>query len=126
MENKQLSRRKSPGGIDVLSNPRLNKGTPLKHEKIRIVIAREREMLVRQRAFDLARANEALRSCLDALASVTELDQFVGQVMAVITGQLGAASGGLLLFDARVKKLNGSFKIRSAPGRGTSILVTVA
>jgi signal transduction histidine kinase len=60
-------------------------------------------MLVRQRAADLAKANEALRSCLDALASVPELDQFVGQVMAVITGQLGAASGALALFNGEQK-----------------------
>jgi signal transduction histidine kinase len=78
--------------------------TDLKREKIRIAIGREREMLV-QRAFNPARANEALRSCLDALASVTELDQFVGQVMAVITGKLGAASGGLVLFDDEKKSL---------------------
>jgi PAS domain S-box-containing protein len=74
-------------------------------EEMQIAIAREREMLVRQRAVDLAKANEALRSCLDALASVPELDQFVGQVMAVITGQLGAASGALALFDDEKKSL---------------------
>ena len=32
---------------------------------------------------------------------------------------------GLVNIRARVKKLNGSLEIRSAPGRGTSILVTV-
>jgi signal transduction histidine kinase len=72
-------------------------------EEMQIAIAREREMLVRQRALDLAKANEALRNCLDALASVPELDQFVGQVMAVITGQLGAASGVLALFNGEQK-----------------------
>jgi signal transduction histidine kinase len=40
----------------------------------------------------LARANDALRECLDALASVAELDEFLGQVMAAITRQLGAVS----------------------------------
>jgi Response regulator len=40
----------------------------------------------------LARANEALRGCLDMLASVPELDGFLGQVMMAITRQLGAAS----------------------------------
>ncbi|HZC35254.1 MAG TPA: PAS domain S-box protein, partial [Chthoniobacterales bacterium] len=72
-------------------------------EEMQIAIVREREMLVRQRALDLAKANEALRSCLDALASVPELDQFVGQVMAVITGQLGATSGALALFNGEQK-----------------------
>jgi hypothetical protein len=40
----------------------------------------------------LARANDALRECLDALASVAELDEFLGQVMAAIARQLGAVS----------------------------------
>jgi signal transduction histidine kinase len=73
-------------------------------EEMQIAIVREREMLVRQRALDLANANEALRSCLDALASVPELDQFVGQVMAVITEQLGAASGALALFNGEQQR----------------------
>ncbi len=40
---------------------------------------------------------EALRGCLDTLASVPELDEFLGQVMAAITGQLGAVSSTLRL-----------------------------
>jgi hypothetical protein len=43
----------------------------------------------------LANANEALRGCLDALASVPELDEFLGHVMAAMTRQLGAASSVL-------------------------------
>ena len=62
-------------------------------EKLRLT--REREMLAQQRATELAKANEALRECLDALASVPELDQFLGQVMAAITRQLGAISSTL-------------------------------
>jgi PAS domain S-box-containing protein len=69
-------------------------------EELQIAIVREREMLMRQRATDLARANEALRGCLDALASVPQLDEFVGQVMAVITRQLGAVSSNLRVLDA--------------------------
>jgi signal transduction histidine kinase len=46
---------------------------------------------------ELTRANEALRGCLDALASALELDEFLGQVMAAITRQLGAASSVLRL-----------------------------
>jgi signal transduction histidine kinase len=46
---------------------------------------------------DLTRANEALRGCLDALASVAELDEFLGQVMAAITRQVGAVSSVLRL-----------------------------
>ena len=39
-------------------------------EEMPAAIVREREMLVQQRATQLAKANEALRGCLDALAPV--------------------------------------------------------
>ncbi|HZC36767.1 MAG TPA: ATP-binding protein, partial [Chthoniobacterales bacterium] len=74
-------------------------------EEMQIAIAREREMLMRQRAADLAKANEALRSCLDALASVPELDAFIGQVMAAITRQLGAVSSNLRVLNADQKRM---------------------
>src|SRR5260221_7236172 len=64
-------------------------------EEMQAAIIREREMLVQQRATQLAKANEALRGCLDALASVPELDEFLGQVMATMTRQLGAVSSTL-------------------------------
>jgi len=63
--------------------------------EMRTAMARERELFAQQRAAELAKANEALRGCLDALASVPELDDFLGQVMAAITGQLGAFSSTL-------------------------------
>src|SRR5208337_5072833 len=62
-------------------------------------MAREREMFAKQRATELAKANEALRGCLDALASVPELDDFLGQVMAAISRQLGAASSTLRMLN---------------------------
>jgi PAS domain S-box-containing protein len=72
--------------------------TALKHAKeLETKMAREREMFAQQRATQLANANEALREFLDALAAVPELDRFLGQVMAAITGQLGAASSTLRL-----------------------------
>jgi signal transduction histidine kinase len=64
-------------------------------EEMRATLAHERELFAQQRATDLAKANEALRECLDALASVPELDEFLGQVMAAITRQLGAVSSML-------------------------------
>jgi PAS domain S-box-containing protein len=64
-------------------------------EEMRAAMARERELFAHQRATELAKANEALRGCLDALASVPELDDFLGQVMAAITRQLGAISSTL-------------------------------
>jgi signal transduction histidine kinase len=62
---------------------------------MRAAMARERELFAQQRATELAKANEALRGCLDGLASVPELDEFLGQVMAAITRQLGAVSSTL-------------------------------
>ncbi|HTD16406.1 MAG TPA: GAF domain-containing protein [Chthoniobacterales bacterium] len=60
-------------------------------------LAVEKERAARERAAELTKANEALRGCLDALASVPELDEFLGQVMAAMTRQLGAASSILRL-----------------------------
>jgi two-component system, NarL family, sensor kinase len=65
--------------------------------EMQAALERERELFAQQRATELAKANEALRGCLDALASVPELDDFLGQVMAAITRQLGAVSSLLRL-----------------------------
>ena len=74
--------------------------TALKHaEEMQAAIAREQEMFARQRVSELAKANEALRGCLDALASVPELDDFLGQVMAAITRQLDAVSSSLRVLN---------------------------
>ena len=62
-------------------------------------LATEREKAAQERATEMAKANEALRGCLDALASVPELDEFLGQVMGAMTRQLGAASSILRLRD---------------------------
>jgi transcriptional regulator with GAF, ATPase, and Fis domain len=62
-------------------------------------MALERETFVKERATELAKANEALRGCLDALASVPKLDDFLGQVMAAITRQLDAVSSSLRMLD---------------------------
>jgi PAS domain S-box-containing protein len=64
-------------------------------QEMQAALARERETFALQRAAELGRANEALRGCLDALASVRELDDFLGQVMATMTRQLGAGSSTL-------------------------------
>jgi len=68
-------------------------------EELEKKMARERESLARQRAMQLAKANEALRGSLDALATVPELDLFLGRVMAAISGQLGAPTAGLRLHN---------------------------
>jgi len=51
-------------------------------EEMRAALTRERGLFAQQRASQLAKANEALRGSLDALASVPELDEFIGQVMS--------------------------------------------
>jgi PAS domain S-box-containing protein len=65
--------------------------------EMQAALARERELFAQQRASELAKANEALLECLDAVASVPELDEFLGQVMGAMTRQLGAASSVLRL-----------------------------
>ena len=72
-------------------------------------MAREREMFAHQRAAELAKANDALRRCLDALASVPELDDFIGQVMAAATRQLGAKSSTLRVLNIEQATLTVEF-----------------
>ncbi len=64
-------------------------------QEMQAALARERETFALQRAAELGRANEALRGCLDALASVRGLDDVLAQVMATMTRQLGAVSSTL-------------------------------
>ena len=68
-------------------------------EEMKATLARERELFAQQHAAELAKANEALRGCLDALASVPELDDFLGQVMVVITRHLGAVASTLRVLN---------------------------
>ncbi|MBV8140696.1 MAG: AAA family ATPase, partial [Verrucomicrobia bacterium] len=74
-------------------------------EELQVAMAWEREMLAQQRATDLAKANDALRGSLDSLASVPELDDFIGQVMAAITRQLGAVSSNLRGLNAEQDRM---------------------
>src|SRR3984893_861336 len=87
------------GAILILHRPRRTSVPTITAEEMQAALAREREMFARQRTIELTKANEALRRCLDALASVPELDELLGQIMAAITGQLGAASAVLRLRD---------------------------
>ena len=87
------------GAILILHNPGRTSVPTITPEEMQAALAREREMFARQRTIELTKANEALRKCLDALASVPELDELLGQIMAAITRQLGAASAVLRLRD---------------------------
>ncbi len=75
-------------------------------EELEAKLASERELFAQQRATELAKANEALRGSLDALATVPDLDCFLGQVMAAISGQLGAWSSTLRLHNAETNRWN--------------------
>ena len=87
------------GAILILHRPRRTSVPTITAEEMQAALAREREMFARQRTIELTKANEALRRCLDALASVPELDELLGQMLAAITRQLGAASSVLQLRD---------------------------
>ncbi len=85
------------GAILVLHRLRHKSVPTITPEEMQAALAREREMFMQQRTIELARANEALRGCLDALAAVPNLDEFLGQVMAAITRELGGTSSILRL-----------------------------
>jgi signal transduction histidine kinase len=59
------------------------------------VLLWEIEMLQKGSTPELTRATEAIRKCLDGLTSAAELDDFLGQMMAAMTRQLGAVSSTL-------------------------------
>jgi len=69
---------------------------------------------------ELTRANEAMRKCLDGLSSVAELDDFLGQMVATMTRQLGAISSTLRMRDFEQNTLQLQFVFQDgrlmAPG----------
>jgi signal transduction histidine kinase len=87
------------GTILVLHRPQRRSVPTITPEELQAALEREREMFAHERTIELAKANEALRECLDALASVPELDELLRQVMAAITRQSGAAFSLLRLRD---------------------------
>jgi signal transduction histidine kinase len=54
-----------------------------------------RTTIVQARTLELAKADEALRKCLDGLSSVLEMDNVLGQLLAGMSRQLGAVSSTL-------------------------------
>jgi signal transduction histidine kinase len=92
-----VDRDREIGAILVLHRPRRKSIPTITPEEMQAALAREREMFTKRRTVELAKANEALRGCLDALAAVPNLDEVLGQVMAAITRQLGGTSSTLRL-----------------------------
>jgi signal transduction histidine kinase len=89
----------------------LNAELSLTNEELRIEISERKQaqealrISEQQRSAQLVKANEALRGCLDALAQVPELDDFLGQVMATITRQLGAALSTVRMLNLEENRL---------------------
>ena len=81
------------------------------NEELRIQISERKQaqealrVSEQRRIAQLAKANEALRGCLDTLAQVPELDDFLGQVMAAITRQLGAVFSTLRMLNVEQNTL---------------------
>jgi signal transduction histidine kinase len=94
------------GAILVVHRERRRNASIITAEEMRAVIARERERFSRQRTIELVKANRVLHECLDTLALVPELDEFLGQMVIAITRQLGAVSSVLLLRDFESNCLN--------------------
>src|SRR5260370_2618439 len=93
------------------SGKSLNVELRLTNEELRIQISETKQaqealrVSEQQRIAQLAKANEALRGCLDTLAQVPELDEFLGQVMAAITRQLGAVFSTLRMLNVEQNTL---------------------
>jgi signal transduction histidine kinase len=83
------------GAILVLHRPPRASVPTVISEEMQSALAREQEMFAQHRMVELAKANQALRGSLEALAAVPEPDEILSQVMATITRQLGAASSVL-------------------------------
>jgi len=66
--------------------------TKLAEEAKQAAISREQEKAAQERAAELAKANEALKRSLDALATDPDLDldRFIGHVLKVVVERLGA------------------------------------
>jgi signal transduction histidine kinase/PAS domain-containing protein len=81
------------------------------NEELRIQISERKQaqealrVSEQRRIAQLAKANEALRGCLDTLATVPELDDFLGQVMAATTRQLGAVISTLRMLNLEENRL---------------------
>jgi signal transduction histidine kinase len=87
------------GAILVLHKLRRKSIPAIKREEKQAVLPREQEMFAKRRTIELAKANEVLRGCLDALAAVPNLDEFLGQVVAAIARELRGTSSVLRLRD---------------------------
>jgi signal transduction histidine kinase len=93
------------GAILVLHRLRRKSIPSITPGEMQAALAREREMFTKRRTIELAKANEALQGCLDALAAVPNLDEFLGQVMAAITRELRGTSSILRLRNFETNSL---------------------
>jgi signal transduction histidine kinase/PAS domain-containing protein len=71
----------------------------LAEEAKQAAIAREQEKAAQERAAELAKANDALKRSLDALATDPELDRFLVHVLREIAQQVDLCTAYLFLYD---------------------------
>ncbi|MEL7223461.1 MAG: GAF domain-containing protein, partial [Cyanobacteria bacterium J06576_12] len=68
-------------------------------------ILQEQEKAARDRATELAKANEAIGETLSALTTTPELDEFLGQILCKINEPIGACKANLFLYDEETNTL---------------------
>jgi len=79
-------------------------GAALHRERLVDAVRRERARAAEERVAELAKANVAIRSNLERLASEPDLHSFMGHVLLEATRQLDAASGTVILLKDSVQE----------------------
>jgi len=74
-------------------------GAAMHRERLIETMRRERERAAEERMTELARANAAIRSNLERLASEPDLTSFLGHVLVEATRQLDASGGSVIVVD---------------------------
>ncbi|EDX87226.1 GAF domain protein [Synechococcus sp. PCC 7335] len=96
--------------------------TRLAEEAKQAAILQEQEKAARDRAAELAKANESIGQTLTNLAARPKLDEFLGYILAEMSNQVEACKAHLFLYDApthtltqRVAVQDGEFYLGTGP-----------
>lgn len=91
--------------------------TRLAEKAKQTAVAREQEKAAQERAAELAKANEALRRCLDRLAGEPDLDSILHHILSEIVVQLDARGLAVFHYDTAAHTLNlcNTFGANTAP-----------
>ena len=79
--------------------------TQLAEEARQTAILQEQERAAQERAAQLTRSNQALKSSLDSLAQQPKLDAFLQRVVDEAAAQTGASNAHLFLYDAATQTM---------------------